>query len=70
MQAWLSGTMDPQQRTWVFAQLRQPEPILKLIYLTPEMLGKSRQAQEAIRSLYDRKILARFVIDEAHCLSV
>ena len=66
--AWLSGTMDAAQRQWVFAQLKQPD-ILKLLYVTPEMLAKSSTVQNALRSLYERNLLARFVIDEAHCLS-
>jgi bloom syndrome protein len=67
--AWLSGTMDAQQRAWVFSELQRPAPTLRLVYMTPEMINKSKQAQEAIRQLYNRNQLARFVIDEAHCLS-
>jgi RecQ family ATP-dependent DNA helicase len=67
--AWLSGTMDPQMRKWVFQELKRPQPVLKLIYMTPEMVNKSGQVQKALFDLYTRKQLARFVIDEAHCLS-
>lgn len=67
--SWLSGSMDPAQRNWLFAEMRKAEPVLKMLYMTPEMIGKSGQAKDAIRSLYQRKVLARFIIDEAHCLS-
>ena len=67
--AWLSGTMDSSMRSWVFQELKRPDPILKLLYLTPEMINKSGQVQKALQDLYRRKRLARFVVDEAHCLS-
>ncbi|CDZ97553.1 type dna helicase rqh1 [Phaffia rhodozyma] len=40
-----------------------------IVYVTPEMLGKSAQFQSLLRSIYRRGKLARFVIDEAHCVS-
>lgn len=67
--AWLSGTMEASQRKWVFEQLANNDSVMKLLYLTPEMINKSTQVQKALESLYKRHRLARFVIDEAHCLS-
>ena len=42
---------------------------LKLLYLTPEKLSKSEKILDVLSSLYANQLLARFVIDEAHCIS-
>lgn len=46
-----------------------PHGGIKLLYITPEKLTNSNQIQFIIRSLYQKKLLSRFVVDEAHCLS-
>ena len=65
----LSGTMEQEDRRRVFAELRETPPKLRLLYVTPEMLNQSQQAQSALEMLHKKNLLARFVIDEAHCLS-
>lgn len=42
---------------------------LKLLYVTPERLAKSDALRQILAKLYDRKLLARIVVDEAHCIS-
>jgi len=42
---------------------------LKLLYVTPEKLSASNKVMDTLTNLYDRQKLARFVIDEAHCVS-
>ncbi|KAK9453347.1 hypothetical protein V1511DRAFT_483342 [Dipodascopsis uninucleata] len=42
---------------------------LPLLYISPEMLTTSNQIRNAIASLHRRSMLARVVIDEAHCVS-
>lgn len=64
-----NGSMEPQTRSWAFGELAKNPPPTKLVYVTPELLSKSGQFQNTVRSLYNRKYLARFVIDEAHCVS-
>lgn len=39
------------------------------MYVTPEKISASGRLEEVFRSLYERNLLARFVIDEAHCVS-
>ena len=46
-----------------------PHGGVKLLYITPEKLNNSNQIQSIIRSLYNKKLVSRFVVDEAHCLS-
>ena len=46
-----------------------PEPKLRLVYVTPEMLVKSAQFNNCLQTMYSRDTIARFVIDEAHCVS-
>ncbi|OZJ04060.1 hypothetical protein BZG36_04653 [Bifiguratus adelaidae] len=65
----LNGTLTAAKRNWAFQELEKDPPSVRLLYVTPEMLTKSNQAQNAISRLYSRKQLARFVIDEAHCVS-
>ena len=42
---------------------------MKLLYVTPEQLVASAQLEAALRSLQQRRLLARFVVDEARQLS-
>ena len=42
---------------------------IKLLYITPEKLSASMKLLNALSALDARKLLARFVIDEAHCVS-
>ena len=41
----------------------------RVVYVTPEMLNKSPQFKSVVAALYRKGKLARFVIDEAHCVS-
>ncbi|CAM9529438.1 unnamed protein product, partial [Hapterophycus canaliculatus] len=45
------------------------EPSVKLVYVTPERLGNSETMLQFMHRLNDKGMLARFVIDEAHCVS-
>jgi len=42
---------------------------VKLVYVTPELLNKSAQFLSLLRALDRAGRLARFVVDEAHCVS-
>lgn len=66
----LSGDKKAADRRYFFDQLMcQTGRKCKLFYITPEMLVKSSQFQDALTSLAGKGQIARFVIDEAHCLS-
>lgn len=42
---------------------------IKMLYITPERYAKSKSLHDMLARLYNKKLLSRFVIDEAHCLS-
>ncbi|CZT15327.1 uncharacterized protein RCC_01188 [Ramularia collo-cygni] len=48
---------------------RDVEKFIQLMYVTPEMLSKSQAMMNVFDRLHRRNRLARFVIDEAHCVS-
>ncbi|XP_018329159.1 ATP-dependent DNA helicase Q1-like [Agrilus planipennis] len=52
----------------VLSNLQEKEPPIKLLYLTPERLC-SMNMKNILNGLYQRGKIARFVIDEAHCVS-
>ena len=54
---------------WVYQDLCRKEPSLRIIYVTPEKLNASSQLGKIITNLYARQMMARLVIDEAHCVS-
>ncbi len=45
------------------------EPYIKLLYVTPERMVKALGTRRILSDLYNNEMLARFVIDEAHCVS-
>ena len=67
----INGNTPTEVRNWIRQALQGPHPgeELQLLYVTPEMLGKSQAMVSAFEGLHRRKQLARIVIDEAHCVS-
>jgi len=65
----LNSNQTSVQRKFAFAELNRPIPDAKLMYVTPEMMIQSSQFKRVLLDLYNKKLLARFVIDEAHCVS-
>ncbi|CAH2354192.1 ATP-dependent helicase Sgs1p [[Candida] railenensis] len=59
------GTSEERKR--VFELFRNG--FLDLVYLSPEMVSASPQAKKTIDWLFERGMLARIVVDEAHCVS-
>jgi len=69
--ATLNGEVKGEEKRRIMDILREthPEHYLQLLYITPEMLGKSDAIIDALTRLHSLKKLARIVIDEAHCVS-
>ncbi|XP_056621920.1 recQ-like DNA helicase BLM isoform X2 [Triplophysa dalaica] len=65
----LSGEKSDSQAARIYMQLSRKDPTIKLIYATPEKVSASGRMISALQNLYERGLLARFVIDEAHCVS-
>jgi len=67
----LSGEKNQREKDLVFQGLRdsKPDQYIQLLYVTPEMIGKSSTLTNALAGLHRKKKLARIVIDEAHCVS-
>lgn len=65
----LSGDKSDSEAGRIYMQLSRKEPIVKLLYVTPEKVSASNKLISAMHNLYERGLLSRFVIDEAHCVS-
>ncbi|NXU90436.1 BLM protein, partial [Xiphorhynchus elegans] len=66
---YLTGDRTDTDASKIYMQLSKKDPVIKLLYVTPEKVCASNRLMSALENLYDRKLLARFVIDEAHCVS-
>ncbi|NXO04851.1 BLM protein, partial [Rhinopomastus cyanomelas] len=66
---YLTGDRTDSDASKIYTQLSKKDPVIKLLYVTPEKVCASGRLMSALENLYDRKLLARFVIDEAHCVS-
>lgn len=56
-------------RNELMKDLHNSRPMSKLIYVTPEKITRSPAFFDLLSSLSARKLLQRFVVDEAHCVS-
>ncbi|KAM7003430.1 recQ-like DNA helicase BLM [Tautogolabrus adspersus] len=65
----LSGGKSDSEASRIYMQLSRKDPIIKLLYVTPEKVSASNRLISALQNLFERGLLARFVIDEAHCVS-
>ncbi|KDE05013.1 hypothetical protein, variant [Microbotryum lychnidis-dioicae p1A1 Lamole] len=65
----LNSTMAAADRKFAMDAIRSDPPFACLAYVTPEQIVKSDAFRSVLRELSRREQLARFVIDEAHCVS-
>lgn len=66
----LSGETSENNACHVYDDLNTASPKHKLLYVTPEKINCSSSLKNLFKNLYRRNLLARFVIDEAHCVSM
>lgn len=64
-----TGDMTQTDKNMAHAELSRPEPWAKVVYVTPEMMSMGGKIKSIMKDLVNRKRLARFVVDEAHCVS-
>ncbi|GAA5826159.1 hypothetical protein JCM11251_007187 [Rhodosporidiobolus azoricus] len=50
-------------------EAEEAENEIKLVYVTPERIEKAKSFVNTLQKMYDAKLISRFVIDEAHCVS-
>ncbi|GAB2293116.1 hypothetical protein Dimus_027328 [Dionaea muscipula] len=67
--AYLSANMEWVEQQEILRQLSSGSSKYKLLYVTPEKIAKSDALLRHLESLHDHGLLARIVIDEAHCVS-
>lgn len=63
--SWNSGSGESHEITERLKGSHKPA----LLYVSPEKLEASHALQDILSELYENQQLARFVIDEAHCIS-
>ena len=64
---YFSATQAPEEQMQVMSDLRSHQPMLKIIFITPERLARSDSLLRALDTLNQRGLLDRVAIDEAHC---
>ncbi|OWF37785.1 Bloom syndrome protein-like [Mizuhopecten yessoensis] len=67
--AQLSSDQNKTQADFIYTKLSYRKPEITLLYVTPEKISASDKLNNCLDNMYRRRILSRFVIDEAHCVS-
>ncbi|XVF67681.1 hypothetical protein PTKIN_Ptkin10aG0141100 [Pterospermum kingtungense] len=67
--AYLSANMDWSEQQEILRELTSDYCKYKLLYVTPEKVARSDVLLRHLDNLNARDLLARIVIDEAHCVS-
>lgn len=65
----LSGQLPPTKQSAILSSLMDRNSQTVMVYTTPEMLNKSARLKDILDNLHRQGRLARFVVDEAHCVS-
>lgn len=64
----ITSDLSEEDRRFACSELYKRDVQVRLLYLTPEFICNSRLAANLFQHLYNKNRLARFVIDEAHCV--
>ncbi|KAL2631335.1 hypothetical protein R1flu_016021 [Riccia fluitans] len=67
--AYLSSSQDWPEQQRILRELTKGQCEFKLLYVTPEKIAKSDSLCRNLENLYNRDLLNRIVVDEAHCVS-
>ncbi|KAM2156196.1 hypothetical protein ACFX1R_041918 [Malus domestica] len=67
--AYLSANMEWTEQQEILRELNYEYCKYKLLYVTPEKVAKSDALLRQLENLNARQLLARIVVDEAHCVS-
>jgi superfamily II DNA helicase RecQ len=65
----VSGSTSKGEKQRIFDDMVSDGGRVLLCYVTPEMLANSTQLKDILTRMYRKNRIARFVIDEAHCVS-
>ncbi|XP_071493207.1 ATP-dependent DNA helicase Q1-like [Diadema antillarum] len=65
----LSSNTTPESVKEIHRQMIDGRSGLKLLYVTPEKIAKSKRFMACLEKAYKAKFLARIAIDEVHCCS-
>ena len=67
--ALLNSDLGVRKKNALFQELSKSAPNLKMLYTTPEMLMCNEETIPIMNKLYENGLIARIVLDEAHCIS-
>nr|XP_009670182.1 PREDICTED: ATP-dependent DNA helicase Q1 [Struthio camelus australis]XP_009670183.1 PREDICTED: ATP-dependent DNA helicase Q1 [Struthio camelus australis]XP_009670184.1 PREDICTED: ATP-dependent DNA helicase Q1 [Struthio camelus australis]XP_009670185.1 PREDICTED: ATP-dependent DNA helicase Q1 [Struthio camelus australis] len=65
----LNASSSKEHVKWVHAEMLNKNSQLKLIYVTPEKIAKSKMFMSKLEKAYQAGCLARVAVDEVHCCS-
>ncbi|XP_048191172.1 ATP-dependent DNA helicase Q1 [Perognathus longimembris pacificus] len=67
--AMLNASSPKEHVKWVHAEMVNKNSKLKLIYVTPEKIAKSKMFMSRLEKAYEAKRFTRIAVDEVHCCS-
>lgn len=62
-------SFEQEHVKWVHTEMLNRNSQLKLIYVTPEKIAKSKMFMSKLEKAYQAGRLARIAVDEVHCCS-
>ncbi|XP_031410785.1 ATP-dependent DNA helicase Q1 isoform X3 [Meleagris gallopavo] len=65
----LNASSSKEHVKWVHTQMLDRNSQLKLLYVTPEKIAKSKMFMSKLEKAYQAGCLARIAVDEVHCCS-
>ncbi|NXT18873.1 RECQ1 helicase, partial [Syrrhaptes paradoxus] len=65
----LNASSSKEHVKWVHTEMLNRNSQLKLIYVTPEKIAKSKMFMSKLEKAYQAGCLARIAVDEVHCCS-
>ncbi|KAM6216300.1 LOW QUALITY PROTEIN: ATP-dependent DNA helicase Q1 [Rhynchocyon petersi] len=65
----LNSSSSKEHVKWVHAEMVNKNSKLKLIYVTPEKIAKSKMFMSRLEKAYEARRFTRIAVDEVHCCS-